>query len=65
MKSIETWTIGMMELPSETREKIEQQFNELAKTKDDWFYKVTVDNKDYFICDNGEFGYTAMLPGEY
>lgn len=51
--------------PSELRERIETAFNAVARRKDDWFYKVDVDGKDYFVADNGEFGYTAMLPGEY
>ena len=65
IKTIFIWTSGMMELPSETREKVEKEFNKAAKEKNDWFYKINVDGKDYFVADNGEMGYTAMLPNEY
>ncbi len=50
---------------SELREKIEIAFNTMTKERDDWFYSVEIDGKKYFIADNGEFGYTAMLPDEY
>jgi hypothetical protein len=64
-KFIGIWTIGMMELPSAVREQVELEFNRLAKETEDWFYSVTVNGKKYFVADNGEFGYTAMLPEEY
>lgn len=64
-KFIGVWTIGMMQLPSQTRERIELAFTAMSKQKDDWFYKISIDNKDYFVADNGEFGFTAMLPEEY
>ncbi len=32
---------------------------------DDWFYKVDYRGKTYFIVDNGECGYTAMMPEDY
>ena len=63
---IGVWTIGVMALPSETREAIEKGFMEAVKNNpDDWFYKVNVDGKDFFIAENGEFGYSAMLPDQY
>jgi hypothetical protein len=65
LKFIGVWTQGLAMESSELREKIEMAFNAAAKKKDDWFYSVTIDGKDYFIADNGEFGYTAMLPEEY
>ena len=52
----------MMEEPSDVREFLERW---LASTMiDDWFYAVEYKGKKYFIADNGEFGYTAMLPDE-
>ena len=65
LKFIGVWTRGLAAEPSELREKIEIAFNAMAKEQDDWFYKVVVDGKDYFVADNGELGYTAMLPDEY
>ena len=50
---------------SSIRERIETAFNTAVKEKDDWFYKITISGKDYFVADNGEFGFTAMLPDEY
>jgi hypothetical protein len=64
-KFIGIWTSGMMNRPSELREQVEIAFNALAKEKDDWFYSVEINGKKYFVADNGEFGYTAMLPEEY
>lgn len=65
LKFIGVWTPGLAAESSELRQKIEIAFNAMAKEKDDWFYKVEVDGKDYFVADNGEFGFTAMLPEEY
>lgn len=65
LKFIGIWTQGLMAESPRIREQIEIAFNAMAKEKDDWFYKVTIAGKDYFIADNGEFGYTAMLPEEY
>ncbi|MDP1689487.1 MAG: hypothetical protein Q8L47_05190 [bacterium] len=64
-KFIGVWTQGLIAEPSELREKIEIAFNAMAKEKEDWFYKVVINGNDYFVADNGEFGYTAMLPSEY
>ena len=65
LKFIGIWTSGLVAESSELRQKIEIAFNAMTKEKDDWFYKVEVDGKNYFVADNGEFGYTAMLPEEY
>ena len=65
LKFIGVWTQGLAKESSELREKIETAFDSMAKEKDDWFYKVEVNGKNYFVTDNGEFGYTAMLPEEY
>lgn len=65
LKFIGIWTRGMMQETAETREAVEQAFARQAKAKDDWFYAITVGGKKFFVADNGEFGYTAMLPEEY
>lgn len=64
-KFIGVWTPGLAEEPPEIREKIELAFSKATKEKEDWFYKIVIDGKDYFVADNGEFGFTAMLPDEY
>lgn len=64
-KFIGIWTIGLATESSELREKIEIAFNAAAKKQDDWFYSVEIDGLKYFVADNGQFGYTAMLPDEY
>lgn len=65
LKFIGVWTCGLAAESSELREKIEIAFDTMAKEQDDWFYKIEIDGKDYFVADNGELGYTAMLPEEY
>ena len=55
----------MMDQPSKIRGQVEVAFHVLAKAQDDWFYSVEINGKKYFVADNGEFGYTAMLPEEY
>ena len=63
VKCIGVWTSGMMQEPSDVREFLERW---LARTTvEDWFYAVEYNGKKYFIADNGECGYTAMLPDEY
>lgn len=62
---IGTWTIGMMQETQETREAVEREFTRLAKLTSDWFYVIRVKGKKFFVADNGECGYTAMLPDEY
>lgn len=64
-KFIGVWTIGMMQMSSATREAVEQDFDRQSREKDDWFYTVVVNGNKYFVAENGEFGYTAMLPEEY
>ena len=63
LKFIGVWTRGMMQEPSDVREFLEQWL--ASTTVDDWFYVVEYKGKKYFIADNGECGYTAMLPDEY
>ena len=65
LKYIGVWTVGLMSESSEVREEIEQAFQASARIKDDSFYSVEVDGRKFFVADNGEFGYTAMLPEEY
>lgn len=64
-KFIGVWTPGLMAESSEVREKLEVAFNTIARKQEDWFYNVEIDGKVFFVADNGEFGYTAMLPEEY
>lgn len=64
-KFIGVWTCGLASKPSAVREKIETAFNKAAREKDDWFYKIVIDGNSYFVADNGQFGYTAMLAEEY
>ncbi len=64
-KFIGVWTLGMMRESSKTRETVEREFNRMARELDDWFYVVVVEGREFFVADNGECGYTAMLPDEY
>lgn len=64
-KFIGSWTRGMMQETSSIREAVEREFDRQAKREDDWFYAITVEGKEFFVVENGEFGYTAMLPDEY
>lgn len=64
LKFIGVWTRGLSCESSELRERIETRFKILVRTKDDWFYNIEIDGRSYFVADNGEFGYTAMLPEE-
>ncbi len=64
-KFIGVWTLGMMRESSETREAVEREFNRMSRDLDDWLYVVIVEGREFFVADNGEFGYTAMLPEEY
>ena len=64
-KFIGIWTIGLMAETSEIREAIECAFKKAVKDHEDWFYQVEIIGRKFFIADNGEFGYTAMLPEEY
>jgi hypothetical protein len=64
-KFIGIWTPGMMAKSSEIREQVEREFERQSKLVDDWFYEIRVDGEQFFVVENGEFGYTAMLPSEY
>ena len=63
LKCIGVWTCGMMHEAPDVREFLERWLAET--TEDDWFYNVEYQGKQYFLADNGECGYTAMLPDEY
>ena len=63
LKFIGVWTCGMMQEPPDVREFLERWLAET--TANDWFYSVAYQGKQYFLADNGECGYTAMLPDEY
>lgn len=62
---IGAWTSGLMDMPSSVREAIEKEFNRQIREIDDHFYTIVVCNARFFVVENGEFGYTAMLPDEY
>jgi hypothetical protein len=53
----------MTELSSGDREAVEQAFN--GAPRGDHFYLVELSGQKVFVAENGEFGYTAMLPKEY
>ena len=48
-KFIGLWTQGLAGETPELREKIELAFCKAAKDLDDWFYKIVIDGKDYFV----------------
>ena len=64
-KFIGAWTSGMMSESGSIREQVEKEFNKAWRVADDWLYSVEVAGRKFFIADNGERGYTAMLPEEY
>jgi len=41
------------------------KLSEEQKKKADWFYAVVIEEKKYFIAQNGSNGFTIMLPEEY
>lgn len=67
LHAIGVWTVGCMtELTSEEREAVEGAFNKAPKG--DHFYSVVLHEAGVgkvYVAENGEFGYTAMLPEEY
>ena len=63
-KFIGVWTRNILaQTDSATREFLENWL--ASRTIDDWFYNVEYDGQMFFIADNGEFGYTAMMPDDY
>ncbi len=42
-----------------------RKLSEQQKEKADWFYSVVIEEKKYFIAQNGSNGFTLMLPEEY
>jgi hypothetical protein len=68
MKYIGYITDGVKVLAKEQPEmldKLLRAFSEAVHKHQDWFYQIEVDGKRFFVADNGEDGYTAMLPEEY
>lgn len=46
-------------------DRMNQAFANEAHRMKDWFYQLEVDGYNLFAVDNGEDGYTVMLPDEY
>jgi hypothetical protein len=68
MKCIRYITRGVQALAQDKPsmlDKLHRAFAQAIQNKDDWFYKIEIDGQSYFVADNGEDGYTAMLPEEY
>ena len=68
MKYIGLITIGVKDLAERTPgllEKVLRAFAREVHRVDDWFYTIEVDGYRFFAADNGEDGYTLMLPEEY
>lgn len=68
MKYIGCITDGVQALAMEQPEmldKLLRAFSEEVHKRQDWFYQIEVEGKRFFVADNGEDGYTAMLPEEY
>ncbi|MBN1794250.1 MAG: hypothetical protein JW844_04740 [Candidatus Omnitrophica bacterium] len=40
-------------------------FDSVRQKKDDWFYKVVVDEIPYFVCQNDTGYFTLMKPEDY
>ena len=62
------YTIGIRtEFTDEEQTAITEAFHNLAEQDKtgDWFYSGEVNGKKFFLADNGEVGYTLMLPEEY
>jgi hypothetical protein len=56
-------TSGFINLPQDVKNAIVSAF--MSTQKGDWFYAAECNGQRVFICENGEMGYTAMLPEEY
>ena len=68
MKYIGVITAGVKALAMERPElldKLCRAFSEKARQVDGSIYVIEVDGQRFFVADNGEDGYTAMLPEEY
>lgn len=68
MKYIRVITVGVKGLVDKTPGLLEKAlrvfFREVHRV-DDWIYVIEVDGYRFFAADNGEDGYTLMLPEEY
>ncbi len=45
-------------------DKVLKEFDLLRQKKHDWFYSIKVDDRNYFIAENGK-GFTLMKPEDY
>lgn len=64
-KYIGIWTIGMMQEPPEIREAVEAAFRRAVEENEDWMYSVEISGRKFYLVENGELGFTGMLPSEY
>lgn len=46
-------------------DKAIKEFDSMRQKKDDWFYKIVIDDRAYFICENGSSYFTLMKPEDY
>ncbi len=68
MKAVRYMTRGVALLVEENPtllDQIMEEFGKAASKVDDWFYSFSIQGQQFFVCDNGEDGYTVMLPEEY
>lgn len=56
-------TPGFLSLSHDMQLAIIRAF--MKAPKGDWFYSVECEGQKVFIAENGERGFTAMLPEEY
>lgn len=67
-KYLGVMTRGVAELAKDhpgLLDRLAQAFAEESAKSEDWFYELEVDGQRFFAADNGERGYTVMLPEEY
>ena len=58
-------TPGVQEKGATVMMLINEAFTKSVLDHEDFFYCVEVQGEKYYVQDNGEMGYTAMLPDEY
>ena len=46
-------------------DKAIKEFDFLRQKKDDWFYELNIDDRKYFIVENGSSYFTLMKPEDY
>lgn len=65
-KRISHLTPGVRDLPYFRLGQIAEAFGQaVADNPDDWFYEVKIDEERYWVVENEQGAYTAMLPEEY